>query len=495
MKILLTFTGFRDPYTIGLIGNDEQLGPILSLVKEQRFDKIVLFSTPNTEKNARDTEKALKDTYPKLEIEILDLFIDDPTDYKAIFKGLRSNLTSILEKHGEANYFISVASGTPQMHACWLLLVASGEIPAHILHIRPHRFVSKDKPLISEVDLSSTDFPIIKSKYLALEITESETLDIETVIAKLAIVGDHASIKKALEDGAALSMSNLPILILGETGTGKELLAKFIHNVSDRANKPFVAVNCGAIPNELVENTLFGHKKGSFTGAIKDQKGRFDLANGGTLFLDEVGDLPIATQIKLLRVLQDGIIEPVGAEQGYQVDVRIIAATNMDLTKAIQEGRFREDLYYRLEGGKITLPPLRERRTDIPKITVHILDRVNGKLRRPKHISPDALRRLQNHSWPGNIRELANVIERTAMLLQKESIEAEDLIISNPVILKDPLSLLPEPMEGFSLEEFLSSVRKQLILKAIELSKGNQSEAARLLGISPQAVHKFKSKI
>jgi len=212
------------------------------------------------------------------------------------------------------------------------------------------------------------------------------------------------------------------------------------------------------------------------------------------LFLDELAELPLPTQAKLLRVLQDGLVEPIGDKKPHKVDVRVIAATNQEVRKAIQQGRFREDLYYRLNVGEIRLPPLRERRSDIPKIALHVLDRVNSTLKRPKRLVPGALTRLQNHSWPGNVRDLENVIERSVRLARQEILDADDLLIGEPVTSVDSLAALPEPQEGFSLEEYLTSARKQLILRALETARGNQSEAARLLGITPQAVHKFVRK-
>jgi len=281
------------------------------------------------------------------------------------------------------------------------------------------------------------------------------------------------------------------VLIRGETGTGKELFARLVHRLSGRPADRFIALNCAAIPADLVESTLFGHKKGAFTGATSDHRGRFDVADGGTLFLDELGELPLSTQAKLLRVVQDGAVEPVGAAAPHQVDVRVIAATNRDVHKAIRDGAFREDLYYRLNVGEILLPPLRERRSDIPMLALHVLDRVNATLRRPKRMSTAALARIQNHDWPGNVRDLSNIIERSARLCRVDVMDADDILIADPITHADPLSALPEPDPGFSLDEFLRGARKQLILRALELSGGNQSEAARLLGVTPQAVSKF----
>lgn len=494
MDVLLSFTGFQDPYAIGLVGQEEQPGPILSLVGARSFDRIILFATPNTEKNTTATSDVLRSLYPRIGIEVRDLPLHDPTDYVAILTGLRTHIREITDSTPIATYFIAVASGTPQMHACWVLLAASGEIPACILNVRPPRFVSKDRPLVFEVDLSATEFPLVRADICSVETPDVPAPDMDTVIRELGIVGDHPAIGKALEIGAVLASSSAPILILGETDTGKELFARFVHRLSGRLLGRFVPLNCAAIPAGLVESILFGHKKGSFTGATSDQTGKFDLADGGTLFLDELAELPMPSQAKLLRILQDGLVEPLGAKKAHKVNVRVIAATNQDLRKAIQRGRFREDLFYRLNVGEIRLPALRERKSDVPKMALHILDRVNATLRRPKRLSPGALARLQNHAWPGNVRDLENVIERSARLARKDVLEADDLMISEPVTYADPLAALPEPRAGFSLDEYLTSARKQLILHALEIAKGNQSEAARLLGLTPQAVHKFLRK-
>lgn len=495
MQILLTFTGFHDPYAVGLIGQEEQPGPILSLVNARTFDRVILFSTPNAEKNTVATVKALRSLHPGLKVEVRDLPLADPTDYRAILRGLRVHLQDICESASQAQFFIAVASGTPQMHACWVLLAASGEIPARILHVRPPRFVSKDRPLVSEVDLSSSEFPLVRANVGVIEPAESlPPADVETALQQLGIVGDHPAVRQALEVAATLANSAAPILVLGETGTGKELFARFIHQLSERPIDQFVPLNCAAIPKDLVESILFGHKRGAFTGAMNDQVGKFDQADGGTLFLDELAELPLPTQAKLLRVLQDGVVEPLGAKKPHKVNVRVIAATNQDVRKAIHQGRFREDLYYRLNVGELKLPSLRDRRSDMPKLALHVLDRVNATLKRPKRLSPDALRRLQQHAWPGNVRDLENVIERSVRLARQEVLEADDLMIGEPIASTDSLDALPEPQEGFSLEGYLTSARKQLLLRALETAKGNQSEAARLLGITPQAVHKFLRK-
>lgn len=488
MDILLTFTGFHDPYTKGMIDDADQPGPILSILSMRSFQHIFLFDTPTTTEMTQRTYEAIESLHSELEIHIIPLNLSDPTNYQEIFSGLREHAIAIQNEFSDSRFFISVASGTPQMHACWVLLAASGELPAKILHVRPVRFVTKSSPAISEIDLSAEEFPVVR---FARAHTKVPNVDVESVRSEIGIIGDHPLFLKSLETGAMLAPSQTPILISGETGTGKDLIAQFVHLLSERPEAPFVVVNCAAIPGELVESILFGHKRGAFTGAIADQVGKFDAANNGTLFLDELGELPMSTQAKLLRVLQDGIVEPLGRMHGHKVSVRIIAATNKDLRKQIRKGLFREDLFYRLNVGEIKLPALRERRSDIPKLALHFLDRLNRFLKNPRRLTAKALSRLQAHQWEGNIRDLENVIERSVRLNQADVIDAADLLIGEPIASEDPYDALPEPHEGFSLDEFLSSSRKQLILRALEVAMGNQSQAAKLLGVSPQAVNKF----
>lgn len=490
MDVLLTFTGFHDPYFRGLVDQEEQPGPILSLLTTRSFHHIFLFDTPSTQQVTRETEEAISKIYHGSEVHVLEINLSDPTNYREILRGLRTHLHRIINEFPVARFFVAVASGTPHMHACWVLLAASGEIPARILHVRPPHFVTKQHPVVTEVDLSSREFPTVRFQDGPIPVVESQ-VDVDSARLELGIVGDHATMQRSLEIGAMLAPSQAPILILGETGTGKELFARYIHRLSGRPREAFVVVNCAAIPEDLVESLLFGHKKGAFTGAINDQVGKFDLADKGTLFLDELGELPSPAQAKLLRVLQDGLVEPIGHARVHKVDVRIVGATNRDLRKLVRQGKFREDLFYRLNVGEIKLPSLRERRSDIPKLTLHILDRLNGSLRRPKRLSAEALSRLQSHNWAGNVRDLENVIERSVRLCRDDVLHADDLLITEPVTYADPLDALPDPYEGFSLDEFFRSARKQMILRALEAANGNQSQAARMLGITPQAVHKF----
>ena len=287
----------------------------------------------------------------------------------------------------------------------------------------------------------------------------------------------NSAMAELLDTARRAANSEATVLIAGESGTGKEVLARLIHQHSPRAQGPMVAVNCAAIPENLLESELFGHVKGAFTGAVSSRKGRFQSAAGGTLFLDEIGELRLDLQAKLLRAIQERVVAPVGAEQPEAVDVRLIAASNRDLYAAIGQGTFREDLYYRLGVILLQLPPLRERREDIPGLVAHFL----LKLGAPAGVrfSAGALARLKAHPWPGNIRELQNIVERAVILRKGLLIEAEELqLAASP----QPASAngLPEiPDEGLSLE----AVEQGLIKKALAKANGNRSEAARLLKI------------
>jgi transcriptional regulator with GAF, ATPase, and Fis domain len=291
--------------------------------------------------------------------------------------------------------------------------------------------------------------------------------------------------RKLAEKAAMVAPVSSTVLILGETGTGKEMFARLIHTLSQRRG-PFIPLNCGSIPSELVESTLFGHMKGAFTGAIANRVGAFDQADKGTLFLDEVGELPAAAQVKFLRVLQDQIIQPLGAASSHQVDVRVIAATNRDLLEEVKAKQFREDLYYRLCPLTLTIPPLRQRRSEIVPLAISILERLNRSHRRQRRFSPAALQKLNAYPWPGNVRQLEGVLITAVILSPSDLIQPEDLDV--PATLRG--FEVPEPSENFDMEAFLDDTRMGLIDRALAIANGNQSQAARLLGTSPQNISK-----
>ncbi len=301
------------------------------------------------------------------------------------------------------------------------------------------------------------------------------------------LVVQSPAMQKVVQIAARLAQSDSNVLLLGESGTGKNLIAKAIHYNSKRKDKPLITVNCPSIPDQLLESELFGHIKGSFTGAIADRQGKFELANGGTIFLDEIGDLKPELQAKLLRVIQEKEFERIGENKPIKVDVRIIAATNRDLKKLVAENKFREDLYYRLSVVPIVLPPLRQRKEEIPLLIDLVLKKlgVHGKLR----ITPQAVARLQAYPWPGNVRELENVIEQMVVLSGKDVLDVEDL----PEHLQTETQLPEKNLQMVNGLLPLKELEKLAIEQALQQAEGNQSQAARLLQI-PRHVLIYKMK-
>jgi len=302
------------------------------------------------------------------------------------------------------------------------------------------------------------------------------------------LVGRSEPMRRVLDQVRKVAATGATVLVLGESGTGKELVARAIHDASPRRDQPFVSISCAAIPETLLESELFGHEKGAFTGAIRRKLGRFELANGGTLFLDEVGEIPAPVQVKLLRVLQERQFERVGGEETVEVDVRVVSATNRDLAQMVRDGRFREDLFYRLNVVPLALPPLRDRPGDVEAIAAHFVARQAPRMGRAvKGISPEALELLRRHRWPGNVRELENVIEQALVFAEGELVSPDDL----PEGLRraSPAPALPVPTGDRSLTEILEDLERQLILAAYEKARHVKAETARLLGIKPSALY------
>jgi len=302
------------------------------------------------------------------------------------------------------------------------------------------------------------------------------------------IVGRSEPMRRVLDQVRRIASTDATVLVLGESGTGKELVARAIHDGGPRRDRPFVSISCAAIPEGLLESELFGHERGAFTGAVKRKLGRFELADGGTLFLDEVGELAPSIQVKLLRVLQERRIERVGGEGSIEVDVRLVSATNRDLAKMVADGRFREDLYYRLAVVPVRLPPLRERPGDVEELAQVFLRRAAPRMgRRVTGFSPAALELLRRHRWPGNVRELQNLVEQALVFADGPEIRAEDL----PEGLRRPAPAagLPIPTGDRSLPDVLDDLERELVLAAMEKARGVKAEAARLLGIKPSALY------
>jgi len=306
------------------------------------------------------------------------------------------------------------------------------------------------------------------------------------------IVGKSPRMREVFGLIVQAAPSRSTILIVGESGTGKELVAKAIHTESPRSDKSFIVVNSGSLPHDLLESNLFGHVKGAFTGAVYAKKGLFELADKGTLFFDEIGNIPLETQAKLLRVMQEREFMRLGGVDTVKVDVRIVAATNIDLRRAVEEGRFREDLFYRLNVIAIQLPPLRQRKEDIPALVQHFIEKYARENERPSvPIASDALQTLLDYDWPGNVRELENVIERGVVLSTSGRIGRElipDHVRAAPGFRVPPLTL---PLDGISLREVVADFERRIIESTLESTGGVQKEAARLLGLKPTTLNEM----
>jgi len=361
-----------------------------------------------------------------------------------------------------------------------VLMTAHGTIETAVEAVKAGAYDYITKPVLSD-ELMLILGRALEHRALRQEVQQLRS-SLDEKFGFEVIIGRSKPLMHVLNMAARAAQSDATVLIQGETGTGKELLAKAIHFNSSRRDKPFVAINCGAIPKDLLESELFGHVKGSFTGAFAHKKGKVELADGGSLFLDEIGDLPPELQVKVLRLTQSGGIEKIGATEPIEVNVRIIAATHRELAQMISEGTFRDDLYYRLSVIPLEIPPLRERREDIPELVRHFFLASKAKHNRPDLKLPDSLERyFCAYRWPGNVRELENVIERLVVLAQSDEITYQDLPLS---MQKDEAvavgAALDIPPEGLALE----SVEKDLILKALLKSNWNQTRAAELLSLS-----------
>ena len=297
------------------------------------------------------------------------------------------------------------------------------------------------------------------------------------------LLGDSPPMKALRKQIDKLARSQAPVYISGESGSGKELVARQIHDLGPRAERPFVPVNCGAIPSELMESEFFGHRKGSFTGAIEDKQGLFQAANGGTLFLDEVADLPLPMQVKLLRAIQEKAVRPVGGQQEVAVDVRILSATHKDLAAEVAAGRFRQDLYYRLNVIEQRVPPLRERREDIGLLAESMLQRLaDGSGQPPARLHPEALEKLRGYRFPGNVRELENILERAYTLCEADTIRVSDLRFADTPAVADPVA--GSLAQVSNLEDYLETIERTLILQALEETRWNRTAAAQRLGLT-----------
>ena len=319
------------------------------------------------------------------------------------------------------------------------------------------------------------------------ELMDENTRLREATESRFTMVGESPALKAVRELIAKVGPTSARVLITGENGTGKELVARALHDASPRRDRPFIEVNCAAIPSELIESELFGHMKGSFTGAFADRAGKFEQADGGTLFLDEVGDMSLSAQAKLLRVLQEGVVTRIGGSKSIQVDVRVLAATNKDLDGEIAEGRFREDLLHRLNVIPIEVPPLRERKEDIPALVAHFAQQLSAGAGVPgRKFAEDAVRRLQSRSWPGNIRELRNAVERALILASGKTVTAADI----EHLLPSAAPASPSAGGSQSFETFKQEAEKSFLVQQLQQHDWNVSETARALKMPRSNLYK-----
>ncbi len=493
-KVLLSFIGMQDPGYSKEKNGPMVDGPILSLLSARNeFTDVILLHTPEEEMQDKG-EKIVSMIKKRFNIQAqhLSLPIDDPTHYESILNALRQAYSDLEKKMDDVDFSIVVSSGTSQMQTCWLLLVASGEIRADLIQIREGKHVTKDRSLVTEINPWSQEFPDIQKKQLKLvDIPELTDQEVEAAIRESGIVGTHPKLMDALQIGARSTLYHaVPVLILGERGTGKELVADYIHKISKRRDKKMIPFHCGAIVETLAESTLFGYKRGSFTGANDDRDGLFDAADGGTLFLDEIGEMPINIQAKLLRVLQNSEITPIGETMPHRVNVRLITATNQNLK---DEEKFRQDLYDRISKIIVNLPPLRVRRSDIPALAIHFLEEFNNINHTKKKLSPKTLSEIIHYPWKGNIRELQNAVESAAISTAGDDIDSAILMQADISNENNMDIITPEPYDGFSMDDCIEEVRRQLYEKAIQLSK-NDTQAAALIGKTSTAVADAKKK-
>lgn len=361
-----------------------------------------------------------------------------------------------------------------------LILTGQGSIDTAVQAMRAGAFHYLLKPCsLAELEVQITK--AAEHRKLEKENQQLQQL-VERAQPDSRIVGESAALQEVLRLIDRAGPSDRAILIYGETGTGKELVARALHRQSRRARKPLVAINCAAIPDTLLESELFGHEKGSFTGATAAKPGLFEVADGGTLFIDEIGELPGSLQAKLLRVLEDGSLRRVGSVQERKVDVRLLAATNRDLRTEIEQGRFREDLYYRINVMSLELPPLREREGDVVILVDHFLGD-------DWYVEPDALERLNSFHWPGNVRQLINVLERAKILADGDTIRSRDLP-KEVAKSSDSPGQVPVPLES----DDLNAIQREKVLAVLERESSNKAKAARALGISRRKLYRLLEK-
>ncbi|MCF8143151.1 MAG: sigma 54-interacting transcriptional regulator [Deltaproteobacteria bacterium] len=484
-EILTSWIGFTD-IRASKGSEKDGLGPIGQAATARAFDEICLISdlTPEETDHYVQWLGSLTETKIVLRPEKLT----GPTRFGEIYEAASRVVTDILSRHGkDASLTFHLSPGTPAMAAVWIIL-AKTRFPAELIESsKEHGVLTASVPFDISADFIPDLFrkPDQTLKRLAAGLP-AVAPEFDNIIHRSEVM------QRLVLKARRIAPRSIPVLIEGESGTGKELFARAIHDASPRKGKPFIAINCGAIPKELVESELFGHEKGAFTGAVATRAGHFEAAHTGTIFLDEIGDLPKEMQVKLLRTVEEGEVRRIGATQVRPVDIRIIAATNRNLIEEVAEGSFREDLFYRLAVAVIKLPPLRERAGDVSLLFDQLLEQINKEGRnepgyKRKKFSASARNLLLQHSWPGNVRELQNTLTRAAVWSVGEDLEEEDIreaLLPVPAAGKEMERILNQPLSGgINLPEIIKTVAVHYLERGLSEKHGNKTKTAKILGL------------
>ncbi|MBF0425000.1 MAG: sigma 54-interacting transcriptional regulator [Magnetococcales bacterium] len=487
MSIVFSWIGDADLRAMHT-GNGKGTAPLAQLLRERPFHEVHLLAGQD-EKEARAFAAWLgTDTAAVVTLHWAPLI--NPDDYGEICRTALRGVEAVANRMASTDRLcFHLGSGTAATAAIWILLAKAGFPQAQLLEVTSERTV-REVTIPFSINTDMLPDLLRTQDQQLIRLAHEGFRDAHPEFGSIACQCE--AMRRVVEKATLVAARHIPVLIQGESGTGKELLARAIHNTSPLREGPFVAINCGAIPDNLVESELFGHEKGAFTGALTQRKGLFVQAHGGTVFLDEIGELPLSVQVKLLRVLQEHEVTPVGSNETVPVTFRLIAATNKNLLEEMAAGHFREDLFHRIAVALLLLPPLRARGRDVELLTDRILDQINQECRdqpgfRKKSLTENARKQLQEHRWPGNIRELQNTLHRAAVWTQGEIIRGRDI---REALLPEYTSdhggerILNRPLgTGLRLADILTEVADHYFHRALAESHNNKAQATRLLGL------------